>query len=108
MITGTELNADLTAHVVVKAEELEWREKKRGPRIHLLEFGDSAVVWEVSVWIQNPWLAPRLRSRLHEAIWWALKDKGIQIAFPQLDLHLDTRLEDLIRRLSPHASKAET
>ncbi len=36
------------------AQELEWREKKRGPRIHLLEFGDSAVVWEVSVWIQNP------------------------------------------------------
>ncbi len=26
MITGTEVNADLTAHVVVKAEELEWRE----------------------------------------------------------------------------------
>ena len=26
MITGTELNADLTAHVVVKADELEWRE----------------------------------------------------------------------------------
>ncbi len=26
MISGTKLNADLTAHVVVKAEELEWRE----------------------------------------------------------------------------------
>ena len=27
-------------------------------------------------------------SQLHEAIWVALKDAGIVIAFPQLDLHV--------------------
>jgi len=90
------------------AQALDWRDRGRAPRIHLLEFGDSAVIWEISVWIRNPWLRQRLSSRLHEGIWWALKEKGITIAFPQLDVHLDTRLEDLIRRLSPHASKAET
>lgn len=37
MITGTELNADLTAHVVVKADELEWRETEhRG--VYLKDF----------------------------------------------------------------------
>ena len=65
-------------------------------------------MWEINVWIRNPWVRQRLSSRLNEAIWWALKDKGITIAFPQLDVHLDTQLEDLIRRLSPHAGKAET
>ncbi len=67
----------------------------------------SAVVWEVSVWIQNPWLAPRLRSRLHEAIWWALKEKGVVIAFPQLDLHLDSSVDRLLHRFSAHGVEAE-
>jgi small-conductance mechanosensitive channel len=30
------------------------------------------------------------RSDLNKAIWWALADAGITIAFPQLDVHLDT------------------
>ena len=89
------------------AQELDWREKQRAPRIHLLEFGDNAVIWETSVWIQNPWLAPRLLSRLHETIWWALKDKGIVIAFPQLDVHFDKRLEALLGRVSANAGQAE-
>ena len=38
MITGTELNADLTAHVFVRADELEWRETEhRGVYLKLLE-----------------------------------------------------------------------
>jgi len=90
------------------AQALDWRDRSRAPRIHLLEFGDSSVLWEVSIWIRNPWLKQRLSSRLHEAIWWALKDKGITIAFPQLDVHLDPRVEDLIRRLSPHRQEADS
>ena len=35
----------------------------------------------------DPWRAPRLRSTLNEAVWWALKDAGITIAYPQLDVH---------------------
>ncbi len=85
---------DLVAKTLEEASrELEWRVKDRAPRIHLLEFGDSSVVWEVSVWIQNPWFAPRQLSRLYQAIWFALKEKGITIAFPQMDLHLDPRVE---------------
>ena len=56
--------------------------------MQLLDFGDSSVVYRVLVWIEDPWLSGRLRSELNEAIWWALKDAGIVIAFPQLDLHI--------------------
>lgn len=78
------------------AREIEWRVKDHAPRVHLLEFGDSSVVWEVSVWIQNPWFSPRLLSRLYESVWDALKQNGITIAFPQMDLHLHPRLEEAL------------
>lgn len=90
------------------AQELDWRDRSRAPRVHLLQFADSSVLWEVSIWIRNPWLKQRLSSRLHEAIWWTLKDKSITVAFPQLDVHLDPRFEEVIRKLSPHKQEAET
>jgi hypothetical protein len=45
------------------------------------------VVYRVLVWIEDSWIPGRLRSELNEAIWWALKDAGVVIAFPQLDGH---------------------
>ena len=53
------------------------------------EFGASSVNFVVSVFTENPWNLRQQRSALNEAIWWALKDAGITIAFPQLDVHLD-------------------
>ena len=72
------------------AEALEGRSKKFAPVVHLREFGDSSVLFETSVWIANPWNEQLARSNLHFAIWHALKREGITIAFPQLDLHLDS------------------
>lgn len=65
------------------------RSQVRDPSIQLKEFADSSVVFEVSIWIDDPWeLQPR-RSALNRAIWNALKADGITIAYPQMDLHLD-------------------
>jgi small-conductance mechanosensitive channel len=47
------------------------------------------VDWEVSVWIDDPWRVRSRRSDLQLAVWRALKQAGITIAFPQLDVHLD-------------------
>lgn len=71
------------------AGAMDWRVPQRDPVILLLEFGASSVDWDVSVWIADPWRIRRLRSAMYETIWEALKEKGITIAFPQLDLHLD-------------------
>jgi len=70
--------------------EIGWRIKDKEPVVLLLEFGDPSVNWEVSVWMDEPWRARKARSELCEAVWWALKEAGITIAFPQLDVHLDT------------------
>lgn len=68
---------------------LPTRRADRDPAIFMAEFGDSSVVFEVSVWVDDPWATLATRSALNEKIWWALKEAGITIAFPQLDVHLD-------------------
>ena len=81
------------------AERIPWRSAEKGPVILLVEFGSSSVNWEVSVWIEDPWKSRWGRSDLRQAIWWALKEAGITIAFPQLDLHLDEPVVESLRGL---------
>lgn len=73
-------------------EGIEWRSHQQEPVVFMKEFGSSAVNFQVSVFTENPWNLRKQRSELNEAIWWALKDAGITIAFPQLDLHLDPQI----------------
>jgi potassium efflux system protein len=80
------------------ARELEGRYAPREPVVLLTGFGSSSVDWEVSVWIDDPWSARVVLSNLLEAVWWALREAGITIAFPQLDLHLDPDVADALGR----------
>ncbi|MGD2123724.1 MAG: mechanosensitive ion channel [Gemmatimonadota bacterium] len=65
------------------------RVQEKDPIVLLLEFGSSSVDFEVSVWAEDPWSARVTRSALNFAIWNHLKEAGITIAFPQLDVHFD-------------------
>ncbi len=71
------------------ASTVPGRLESHEPAVLLLEFGDSSVVWEASIWTADPWRARFVRSALNKAIWDALKEDGITIAFPQLDVHMD-------------------
>lgn len=71
------------------AEGVDWRLKEPSPVVLMTAFGSSSVDFEVSVWISDPWTIRRRSSDLHEAIWWALKEKDVVIAFPQVDVHFD-------------------
>jgi small-conductance mechanosensitive channel len=82
---------------------IPWRVKAHEPMVLMTSFADSCVEWNVSVWTDDPWHSRRAQSELHEAVWWALKDAGIVIAFPQLDVHLDPEVSDSLTRL-PKAS----
>jgi small-conductance mechanosensitive channel len=81
------------------AEKIPWRSTEKKPVVLLVDFGNSSVDFEVSVWIEDPWKSRWGRSDLRQAIWWALKDAGITIAFPQLDLHLDEPVVESLQRL---------
>jgi small-conductance mechanosensitive channel len=71
------------------ARSVVGRHEGREPQVFLLAFGDSSVEWEVSIWAASPWVAAATMSELNKAIWWGLKDAGITIAYPQLDVHFD-------------------
>ena len=74
-------------------DEFDGLSSKHAPVVLLTDFGDSSVNYQVFVWTEDPWNIRTLKSKLNEAVWWGLKDAGIEIAFPQLDLHLNKSLE---------------
>ena len=71
------------------AEGISWRDTTKPTRVLLSSFGDSAVNFSVFVFMQDPWAARRMISSLNETLWWSLKEAGITIAFPQIDVHFD-------------------
>jgi len=81
------------------AADTEWALKERAPVVLLTDFGDSSVDWQVSVWCEDAWVAPRMASDLRERVWWGLKEVGVEIAFPQLDVHFDPPIEKALGHL---------
>lgn len=88
---GVSYGSDLDAVkriLLAAAEAIPERLDDPAPRVILTEFADSAVVFELAIWIQDPWIARQIKSNLHEAIWHGLKAGGVVIPFPQRDVHL--------------------
>ena len=71
------------------AQTIPWRLPEPEPRVLLQEFGDSAVVFGIYLNIDDPWKQRVYMSDLRKAVWFALKDAGITIAFHQVDIHFD-------------------
>jgi small-conductance mechanosensitive channel len=69
--------------------QFDWASAQHKPAVRLSGFGDSAVLYKIRVWVDNPWDAGRRQAQLNEAIWWSLKEAKIAMAFPQLDVHFD-------------------
>lgn len=61
------------------------------PKCLLMGFGDSSIDLELRFWIADPQNGVNsVRSAVMLKIWDALKEAGIEIPFPQRDLHLKT------------------
>jgi small-conductance mechanosensitive channel len=73
------------------ATRFERRISNREPQVFMKQFGSNSVDFDVCVWMEDPWTLNTAMSDLNRAIWFALADAGITIAYPQLDLHLDQR-----------------
>ena len=62
---------------------------KPGPVCQLKNFGDSAVDLELRIWIGDPDKGvANVSSAVRIAIWDAFKEHGIEIPFPQRDVHI--------------------
>ncbi len=71
------------------------------PEVRFLEFGDSSLNFELLIRSDEPPNHHRLRSKLNYAIDAAFREKGVEIPFPQRDLHLKTSTsQDLAKTFS--------
>ncbi len=60
------------------------------------QFGNNVVSYRLHMWSSSPLCVPRLRSDVVRAVWAAFHAAGIQLVFPDLELHFnDTALKHL-------------
>ncbi|MGB8331736.1 MAG: mechanosensitive ion channel domain-containing protein [Polyangiales bacterium] len=85
-------------------EEVAERNNSGAPhydaQVLMLRFGNKSVDFEVAIWMDDPCFVRRRLSQLNQEIWSAFKRKGIVIAFPQLDVHLDPSVEASLQQLA--------
>ncbi|MCF7688628.1 MAG: mechanosensitive ion channel [Cephaloticoccus sp.] len=71
-----------------------------GPSVDFIEFGESSLNFELGVWTHDMVRSPRrFRSDLNFAIDHKLREVGIEIPFPQRDLHVRSGLPLVVQRL---------
>lgn len=58
------------------------------PRVRFRAFGDSALDFELLAWVRYPADRGRIVHRMNQNIFYAFKDAGIEIPFPQRVVHL--------------------
>jgi small-conductance mechanosensitive channel len=66
--------------------------KKPAPDVWFREFGDSSLNFSLLIWTTEPHLHDVIRSDLNFAIDKAFREQGVEIPFPQRDLHLRTSI----------------
>jgi small-conductance mechanosensitive channel len=71
------------------------------PQVFFRKFGESALDFELRVWISNVDDRRQTESDLHRDIDQKFRQAGIEIAFPQRDLHLRSLKESPSAALSP-------
>jgi small-conductance mechanosensitive channel len=100
----TLVRATLTEAARKAATRWSPKGESREPMVLLTEFGAHSVNWEVGIWIDEPWERRVVASDLHEAVWQAFQERGIIIAFPQLDVHLDPAVTSSLTSLAGRAA----
>jgi potassium efflux system protein len=60
------------------------------PHVFFRAFGESSLDFELAVWTDQPQRTSFIKGELYFAVWDSLKAAGIEIPFPQRDLHLRT------------------
>ena len=68
--------------------------QKPVPRVRFRRFGDSSLDFELLCWAKRPQDHGRLMHGLNGGIYNAFAEAGIEIPFPQRDVHLKNGMED--------------
>lgn len=85
---GTDLDR-AEALILAEARKLPRVLDNHVPQVWLHSFADSAILFEVQLWIDDPEEGlGNLRSDLLKAVWKSFQTNGIEVPFPQRDLHI--------------------
>lgn len=68
--------------------------KQPAPRVRMRAFGASSLDFELLVWIDHPQMRGRIRHDLLKSLYKGLNQNGIEIPFPQTDIHLRSTPEE--------------
>jgi small-conductance mechanosensitive channel len=60
------------------------------PVVHFLDFGESNLDFALLVWTDDPAGVGRLSSDLRYRIWDIFKERNIEMAFPQREVHIQS------------------
>jgi small-conductance mechanosensitive channel len=71
------------------AQEIDRVHRDPAPSVWLHAFGDSAIQFEIQLWIDDPEAGVgNIRSDVLKRIWVLFKDHGVQLPYPQRDIHV--------------------
>lgn len=87
---GTAIDALLDA-----ASRVEEVLKTPASEVFLKDFQDSAILYELRVWIDNYRSLHAIENEVRKQIWYSFKRHGVTIAFPQRDVNLRQVIEPL-------------
>jgi potassium efflux system protein len=80
--------------------------KEPPPTVYFSDFAESALVFDLAVWIDNPPDESSIASELRFSIDRAFRAAGIVMAFPQRDLHIVSGMEPLVEALTASKNAA--
>jgi small-conductance mechanosensitive channel len=66
--------------------------EKPSPDVYVLSFDDSAITYELRVWVDDVMSAPRVASQIRAKIWAEFKRRGIAIPYPIRTIELAPRV----------------
>lgn len=67
---------------------------KPAPKGLLLRYDDSAIIYSIRYWIEDPMNGISVASQVGIAIWSAFSREGIEIPYPQRVLHMDSTVSN--------------
>ncbi len=70
-----------------------------GPKVFFSNLGDNSIDFELRVWVEDPDRVVSLRSEMVTDIYDSLNEAGIELPFPQRDVHLRSIDETTLRGL---------
>ena len=99
--------AEAQALMIEAAKKSKRVLKSPPPNVWLAEFGDNSVNHEILCWIRDPEEGiGNVRSEVLNNVWTLFNEHGIEIPFPQRDVHIKSLPEGGLKAPAPASQKA--